>query len=305
MRKRDQVIGIVVFAIAVLWIGYYNWCSTEHKRTLGTSQEVKAAVRPLSVEKDCADVLKVIPNLQIKPKTLTIVISDLTSSPNEKHLEDLAGPACRSLYGARQVAIAAHEGTSWFNGLPFVLVDDIDGATDQAQYQRKLMFPWETGVPRLVLVARGLFAKSSTNELIWTIGHELGHGVYTHSGKRKWLLLVSFVIIMFGAVLGWRHNAGRIQKVIGTLIVISGFVFYPISIALFSKFHEMDADIFGVKAAAGAGIGNKEAQAAALNMLNRHKMDEDSWWKCGVPNQNVHPSTKERVDRIGALQQFD
>jgi Zn-dependent protease with chaperone function len=220
-------------------------------------------------------------------------------------LENLAEPACRSLYGARQVAIAAHEDTSWFNGLPFILVDNIDGVTDQAQYQRNFIFPWETGAPRLVLVAKGMFAKSSSNELIWTLGHELGHGVYDHSRKRNWLLPVSFVIILGGAVLAWRHNAGRIQRVIGTLFIIAGFVFYPVSIASFSKSHEMDADIFGVKTAARAGIGNKEAQAAALNFMNGHKMNEDSWWKCGLPNRNVHPSTKERADRIRALQRFD
>ncbi len=297
MSKRDRLIGIVVFTIALGWAGYYFWCSSGYKFPAALKQKAAAAV-PVSSEEDCANVLKMMPNVQLLPKTLTVALVDLTSRSDAEHLNILAGPACQSLYGARQAATAAGEDTSWFNGLPFVLVDDIDGATDQAQFRRKIILPWDDGVPRLVLVASGTFAAYPKDGLVWTLGHELGHGVYGHSMKRKWLLAPSLMLIGAGMVLGWHYKARRTQRLVGAAFILAGVTFFPTSHALFSKYHEMDADIFGVDAAAHAGIGKARAKAVALKVLNEHSMNEDSWWYCGLPNLNVHPSTAERIKRI-------
>lgn len=296
MSKRSWMLGIVAFIIVSGWVGYHNWCSSGHQ-----SQSVAKAggtSAPVSLEQDCRPILKLAPEVILSPDVLTVRLFDITSRPDAEHLQKLAVAACQILYGARRAAITAGEDTSWFNGVPFVLVDEINGATDQAQFRRKIVLPWDEDFPRLVLVASGTIRSYTGAELVWTLGHELAHGVYGHSMKRKWIVFGSIGFIILGMILAWHFKARKAQRVIGVGSILLGIVLYPVGHAVSSKYHEMSADIFGVDAAARSGLEREQAKAVALKVLETHRMDEDSWWQCGLPNLNVHPSTAERIQYI-------
>lgn len=294
--SKTRLAGIVVLILALGWVGYYVWCSSRHEFPSGVKQG--AAGFSVSTEKDCASVLRVEPSVQLQSNELTVRLVDQTSRRDVEHLSILARPACLSLYGARQAATVAGEDTSWFNGLTFFLVDAIDGATDQAQFVRDIISPWSTGKSRYVVVASGTFAAYTKDELIWTLGHELGHGVYDDSMKRKPIIPVAAILIFVGFYRASLRTAGRPWRILGIVLILSGVAFLLSGHALFSKAHEMDADVFGVDAAAHTGVGKALAKAAALSVLHAHPMEEERWYRCGGLNLNVHPSTEKRIKHI-------
>jgi len=292
--RNAKAVGIVAFVIALGWVGYFYWCSSH--RTFSSTVKSDAGGVLVWAEKDCASVLKMVSNVQLQSNELSVRLIDLTSHRDIEHLTTLARPVCLSLYGARLAATLAGEDTTWFNRMPFFLVDAIEGATDQAQFRREMIPPWSTGESRYVLVASGIFATYTNGELVWTLGHELGHGVFGHSMKRKPIVAVAISLMIVGFCLAWRRTP--VRRTVGAVVILAGAVFLLTGHALFSKAHEMEADVFGVDAAALAGAGSAPAKAAALSVLIAHPMAEESWCRCGGLNLNVHPSTVERKKNI-------
>lgn len=41
-----------------------------------------------------------------------------------------------------------------------------------------------------------------------------------------------------------------------------------------------------------------KAKKTALDILSRHPVEEDSWWKGERPHPNVHPATEKRIEHI-------
>lgn len=290
-RFKISVAALAGVALVIIFVR----CSLEHSPP---ADQALADAKAITVNKDCVTVLAGIAGGQLRPNMLNVRLIDRTAQPDEKHLAKLFAPACRSMYGAFQVAEAAGEDTSWFNGLPFVLVDTLGGTADQARFERGM--PWNE-FPRQVKVASGTFSTYSTDQLVWTLGHELGHGVYGHSMLRKTIIPLSIILILAGGLFAaiiakkWRGRTA------GTVVAAIGFASYVAGSALASMRHEFSADKFGMQAAAHSGMGITGAESAALTMLQRHINDlEDPWFQCALPNLNVHPAVQIRVDRIRA-----
>lgn len=290
-RVKKSVIALAGVVFAVIFVR----CCLEHP---SPPAQAPVGARPITVDKDCVTALAGIAGDQLRPNMLTVRLIDRMAQPDERHLIKLFTPACRSLYGAFQVAVASGKDTSWFNGFPFVLVDTLGGATDQALFERGM--PWSE-FPRQVKVATGIFSTYSSDQLIWTLGHELGHGVYGHAMLKKFNFNLIVITILIGVLWlffadGWRWETA------GAVVAAIGFAGYFAGSALISMCHEFSADKFGIEAAAHSGMGTTGAESAALTMLQRHINDpEDPWFKCLIPNQNVHPAVQVRMDRIREL----
>lgn len=286
--------GVVAFLVVFGW----QWVQ-ENLCLMPRPHVAIASTTRLIENKDCAAVLQGTPGIQLAPRSLTIQVQDRTSHPSEENINKLLRAVCLSMYGARQAAAAEDEDTYWFTGLPFLLQDDLDGLTDQARFVRGM--PWDE-FSRSVEVGVGMSSTYLPNELLWTMGHELGHGVYGHAMLDKWIVPLSLGFILLGAVLWGMQGAGPRRRNFGRLVVALGVGSIVAGTAVASMHQELAADVFGVRAAAQTGMGLAHAKEAALQILARHPAPPESWWTCRGINRDVHPATKTRVETVQALQ---
>jgi hypothetical protein len=246
---------------------------------------------------DCAVVLKKAPGVQLSRGTLTIRLIDRTSRPAEKHLQALAKPACLSLYGARQAAAAEGKSTGWMDGLPFLLEDRVQGADDQAEFQRTLVLG---EFPRSVQVAAGTVSSYTQDELVWVLGHELGHGLYEHALKKDAAQYGGAMAALAGAGVAIAGR-GAVKRAVGAAVAVAGAAAAACGKAKLTMMQELDADAFGVRAVAQSGMGQDKAKRLALAVLNRHPAQEESCLSYEGINTHTHPGTRERIGNITAM----
>jgi Zn-dependent protease with chaperone function len=261
-----------------------------HAPPASRSTNVEGAV---TLKANCDEVL----GLASTPTPMMAELLDRTSKPMLSNLQKLAKPACRSLYGAREVARKAGEDYHWMSNLPFVLEDSLDGLTDQAQFRRGLLL---AEFSRSVYVGAGMFTAYSDDEMVWVVGHELAHGVYEHSLTKKCIGLggAALAFIGFLAAFGAKRPGVKKSSAVACILVGSATV---LCIAHLNPIHELTSDVFGVRVLAQAGMDRPAATTVATEILKRHPKDDESpLSKAGIIPSS-HPPAKVRIDNIQNL----
>lgn len=112
---------------------------------------------------------------------LSIEVVNRSGKQDEQLVRKLETAACKASYGAMKEAASQGKHPEWIQGLLFVIVDDISGNKLEASFQRRF-----GGAPaRWVDVTEPLLSTAPANQLVWTLGHELAHGVLKHQEVKK------------------------------------------------------------------------------------------------------------------------
>lgn len=203
---------------------------------------------------------------------------------------------CRGLYGAYKEAQARRINTPWMLNLPVEFVANIKGHPQQAEFERKAL-----GTPaRVMRVTVELVQVFSEEELLWTVGHELGHGVLGHSMKQR-SVRAGGVVAALGGAAGAVLARGSLKKGAAVVVGAAGVAAATCGHAWVGPKHEHEADEFGVRAAQHAGMTLTQVKAVAVALMNEHDAPEEGCVDKAGTGQSAHPSSAERAKRIAAL----
>ena len=140
-----------------------------------------------------------------------------------------------------------------------------------------------------IYVTRGLLTLvNNEDELAGVIGHEIGHVVGKHGGRR---VTMSAPFLVVSGLLG--AATGIVSKRLGNAIVEGGAALSGVVVAPYSRGQEREADRIGLDLAANAGW-NPEGLSRLLESLGREEtllrgQERKAHWL------DSHPDTKERV----------
>lgn len=203
--------------------------------------------------------------------------------------------ACSAVAGAISVAEAEGISAEWLLTLPIYLVENIAGQPVQAQFVRNP----GAAEPRKVLVTRGIIQQTTDDELLFFLGHELGHGVHGHAIKKK--ALVAGAAVIGTPLSGLLLTKGIVRKAIGAAAAVGTGAAVVCGTAFLSPRYEIDADVFGIRVMEKAGVELANARNIGANALAANPEDAGSCLKGGRRDENPHPSTDARVKAIRAL----
>lgn len=203
---------------------------------------------------------------------------------------------CASLYGSYLVGKANNKRLDWLNGLPVVLANEIKGERNMALFERGGL---GDAVPRRMAVTLTYVSLRSAEDLLWTLGHELGHGYYGHSRQQEFAHLGKNVAAaatgVGGAVLMFKKG-GAVKKGLGAAMAVGGLAAATTDAPEKALAHrgEFQADEFGVRVLVALGYSLVDAQKVALDTLSRTPVE--------VMNESAtHPSAKARLKAVAAL----
>lgn len=249
---------------------------------------------PLSAIYDCARY----PDLVLPSTGLRLALEDATSAPSTRNLEKLGRLACKAAAASAQVATNESRDMSWVDGLPIILVDHIDGMTDQAHFKRDA-----NQIPsRSVRVGSGLLLRQPEKPFLFVLGHELGHGVYKHE-ELKISVGVARSVGLVGTGLGALFARGAGVK-LANMAAGAAIACAP---GALNVRNEKQSDAFGVHVLVEAGITPADAKSQAISLLKSHPEPEPgcitrSNGKYGLPDDNQHPRTQDRIRAIERVQ---
>jgi len=164
------------------------------------------------------------------------------------------------------------------------------------------------GASKRVVVWDTTIARLTPPEILFVVGHEMGHYVLHHIPKgiaiSFGVLLIFFVLGDRGlrALLAWRGGKWSIRApddwaslpILLLLLSIFGFLFTPIDNAV-SRYFEHQADQFGLEAIHGVVPDAPEAAARAFEILGEADLEEPQpSWIDKIWFEN-HPSIDERI----------
>ena len=164
------------------------------------------------------------------------------------------------------------------------------------------------GASKRVVVWDTTIARLTPPEILFVVGHEMGHYVLHHIPKgiaiSFGVLLIFFALGDRGlrALLGWRGGRWSIRApddwaslpILLLLISIFGFLFTPIDNAV-SRYFEHQADQFGLEAIHGVVPDAPEVAARAFEILGEADLEEPNPSRIDRIWFETHPSIDERI----------
>ncbi len=162
------------------------------------------------------------------------------------------------------------------------------------------------GKKKEICIDDNMFTYYSQEEIISVFAHELGHAVYKHGDKLKWLNYLSVIVIYFAFILVllnpyiYRSFVGITNYFMVMFIV--GIIVEPITFLLsipanmFSRKCEYEADSFAAK----EGYGEYLIQI--LKKLTRDDMSDALPHPLVVKLTYSHPTLLERIENIRRVQ---
>lgn len=203
---------------------------------------------------------------------------------------------CRGLYGAYKEAQARKRAAPWLLSLPVQVVSDIKGNPQQAEFVAD-----NEGAQRQVMrMTVQLFQVYSEEELLWTVGHELGHGVLSHGGTQRGVRLAGAVAAGVGGYAALKGR-GLLKRGVSAAVGVAGVAAATCGHHWVGKRHEFAADEFGVRVAQHAGLTLDKVKAVAVGLMNEQSAPEEGCKSKMGTGQTAHPSSAERAKRITAL----
>jgi Zn-dependent protease with chaperone function len=226
---------------------------------------------------DCSDVQE----LRIATGMFGInVISDEPEFTNELS-QKLERIACRTTYAAWRME---QRRLPWLNGLRFEISKLVKGESLQAAHE---------GIfNHKVLITTGLLRAMNEDQLLWTIGHELGHGVHNHQAKKNATRVAGFVVAVGGA---WLFAKGR--TTVAVVLAATGMTAVVCGPGLLSLSQELDADIYGLRMLnSGLGVGLIDAKNIAVSAVSFRGLQPAE--RCKPSQDNLHHSVEDRIDAL-------
>ena len=164
------------------------------------------------------------------------------------------------------------------------------------------------GASKRIVVWDTSIQKTKPEELLYIVGHEMGHYVYHHVLKGTAFFLVMLLLGLFFAhrllqwVIAWWGTAWGIREesdwaalgVLFLLLTVMGFLAAPIGNA-FSRMEEHDADVYGLEVVQGLIPNANEVAAHSFQVLGEEDLDDPSPSKFIVFWLYSHPPLNERL----------
>jgi len=234
-------------------------------------------------------------------------VSVLSPSLSEEGKRKLASALCLSLYGAKKEVQLMGTDEPWLHNLPVEVADKVNGFVLNAFFARTLGGEVGGGeVPRVLRITSRVVEEYSQEELLWVMGHELGHGVLGHTFRKKSVRWVSSAG-SFGAgitALMGKTLPNRVRLALGVISAAGAYV-SACGPAFLGSFFESSSDEFGVRVAQNAGLSLADAKQAALSLFERYPQEQgrclDGNSKDHIFNDGGHPSTKDRAEAVRNL----
>lgn len=238
--------------------------------------------------------------LQGPSALVTFAVQDLSVEEKAR----LGRAVCAALRNTRDLAQEKGLVADWLMDLPVVVLASIKGSTFEASFNRTLL-----STPRKsVSLTSGLVKDTSEEELLWVLGHEMGHGVYDDGFLRAVLRMIWVGALAVGLILGlavvlmglggrdnqrFRNGSAGLAFV---LLLLALPVTYFGATALGHR-AEFRADAFGLEVSARA-VGSMEcARKTAVDLVESRELTEqdffDVWW-----SSSAHPSTANRAQAL-------
>jgi Zn-dependent protease with chaperone function len=256
--------------------------------TVDLSREWSAPAQPYDCSGKAAAMLL--------PGAFSVQLADIStpSKDAEDLLEVYGKAACKAAYSAW--ALTGFK-KAWLPGMRFVMVDTVQGDDYQA---------FHTGITGHMVVATRRAVKQMGRSsfadlpLVWTLGHELGHGLHWDEGVKKGIGAAGAIVATVGGLaVGVTRGA---KAGIGT--AVAGAALATCGKGLYGIKAEKDADRFGFRVLLRAGVDYARAQEATIATLNSKQ--EGTGNPCGTGDISAHPSTESRVKNIeGIRDTFD
>ncbi len=246
------------------------------------------------------------PPEKMDPYTHRLAADESSSPLQQQALQLVKRLYQQACYGTEMLALHHPELQQRLSSLPktvrleynlYDLTPEASFQTENPLFWYKLLRPTSGGGLFKVSVNSGLLLQhASAEELVFIMGHELGHGIAKHvEEKESWKLLIR------GAVFGWLVLSGISGW--GWLLAIPAA--YKISSVAcetvvpywFSQQHEHEADVLGAAIARAAG-NSIEDSVTALARLHLHGLlaSEDMYARSG--------NSQQQADLLASLQKL-
>lgn len=136
-------------------------------------------------------------------------------------------------------------------------------------------------------VYEGLFtAAQNQHQIAAVMGHEVGHVVAEHGNERVSQQLLAQGVLTIGSVVVDSNTTSGKAVMAGLGIAITGGAILP-----FSRKHELEADLIGLRYANNAGFDPAEAVTLWQNMAKVGGKQGPTW-------MSTHPSNEQRIEQI-------
>jgi len=251
------------------------------------------------------------PNTKLPPLEMEsyrhYMAADKVSSPLQQQALQLVKSLYRQAnYGIQVLALHHLELQQRLSSLPKAVRLDYNmyDLSPQASFQTenglsgyKLFRSTSGGGLFKVSVNSGLLLQhASAGELVFVMGHELGHGVAKHlEEKESWKVLIRgsvFGRLALSGICGWAWFPA-----IAAGYVISCVACKWVPDYLFSQQHEHEADVLGAAIARAAGISIEDSVTALVRLhLDGLLASEDTYARSIIP--------QEQADALASLQKL-
>jgi Zn-dependent protease with chaperone function len=210
-------------------------------------------------------------------------------------MNKLRRAACTALKGA---GLAEGTKPEWFAKLPFILVDGAKEGPYDATYQNGIQQAIESSA--LVSVSVQLLKGFSEAELVWTLGHELGHGVNSDVGYKKAMDAAAFGAPIAGAILSSSSKLKALKGLAKGAALGAGI--YAYKKCWYAPGSEKKADTYGLLVLEKLNYDKTKAIGIATSAIQ--KMDKanppppDKMLGCMTPGLSEHPSPAARIKNL-------